>query len=95
MDHATAPAAEKPCELYKDHGSSTPVITQGHHLRPEYLQKRKYGSVLDHEKVWLCGTCHDGVHAWLYWLMRERREPTLPPLRARVMAKDALDWFRS
>lgn len=90
----TAPAAEKPCELYLDHGSSNPVITQGHHIFPVYLQNRKYGKIVIPDLMYLCGTCHDSVHAWLYWIMGERKKPSVPvPPRAEALAWRAYQWF--
>lgn len=92
----TASALQRPCQLYRDHGSARPSITQGHHLRPVYLQKRKYGRVLYGDLMWLCGTCHDNTHAWTYWLMGERKKPTPhPPLRARALAQAVIDWYES
>lgn len=90
----TAQAAEKPCALYADHGSSVPVITQGHHVYPVYLQNRVYGRIQDPTLVFLCGTCHDSVHAWLYFLLGDRKRPltTVPP-RARALAQKAADWY--
>lgn len=88
----TAPAALHPCELYLDHGSAKPSITQGHHVKPVYLQNRKYGRIVDSTLMYLCGTCHDNVHAWLYHLMGERRMPDpVPPPRAQAQAREALD----
>lgn len=89
-----APAAFQPCALYKDHGSAVPSVTQGHHIRPVYLQNRKYGKIQDGTLVYLCGTCHDNVHAWLYWIMGERSKPNPePPPRAKAMAAEAHAWF--
>lgn len=92
----TAQASERPCALYADHGSSTPVITQGHHVYPVFLQNRVYGEIRRGDLVWLCGTCHDSVHAWLYWLLKERREPTtaVPP-RAQRLADVAFQWYEA
>lgn len=90
----TASAADLPCALYKDHGSATPVITQGHHIYPVYLQNRKYGKIVDPSLMYLCGNCHDSIHTWLYWLMDERKMPTAPvPPRAKQQAQVAYDWF--
>lgn len=91
-----ASALDYPCAMYRDHGSARPSVTQGHHLHPIYLQNRKYGRIQDGELVWLCGTCHDNVHAWVYWLMGERKRPVPdPPLRAQAMARETVDWYVS
>lgn len=90
----TAPAAEKPCEMYLDHGSARPSVTQGHHVFPVYLQNRKYGRIVHGELMFLCGTCHDNLHAWLYWLMGERKIPNPePPRRAKAHAARVVDWY--
>jgi hypothetical protein len=90
----TASAAARPCELYADHGSATPSVTEGHHRHPVYLQNRVYGQIRDPQLLWLCSTCHDNVHAWLYWLLGERRSPDpLPPVRARGEARAAFAWY--
>lgn len=89
-----APAADKPCELYRDHGSAVPSVTQGHHVFPVYLQNRVDGRIMDPTLAWLCGTDHDSVHAWLYYLMGERRRPDPdPPPRAKALAQRAYDWY--
>lgn len=90
----TASAAERPCEMYLDHGSARPAVTQWHHLFPIYLQNRVYGHIELPDLAFLCGTCHDNTHAWLYWLLGERREPTPhPPARAKALAMKAYDWY--
>lgn len=89
----TLSAGVQPCALYMDHGSSRPVIVQGHHRHPVYLQRRLWGEVRDEELIWLCGTCHDSVHAWLYWVMEERAKPSEVPLRARAEAQQTWAWF--
>lgn len=70
-----AQAVDKPCEL---HASHSPVVvrTQGHHLFPIYLQKRVFnGEVRHNDLVWLCGTGHDSLHAWLGWALSESYKP--------------------
>lgn len=89
----SASALDRPCQMYLDHGSAQPAVTQGHHRKPVYLQNRLYGRIVDPELWWLCGTCHDNVHAWLYWIMGERRQPAPVPLRARREAEQTRDWF--
>lgn len=89
-----APAALRPCEMYADHGSARPSVTQGHHVKPIYLQNRKYGKIVDGTLLFLCGTCHDNTHAWIYWLMGERKQPDpVPPPRAQALARKTVDWF--
>ena len=89
----TARAADKPCELYKTHAPKV-VRTQGHHLKPVYLQNRVYGRIQDPWLMWLCGGCHDSVHEWLSWLLGEARKPSPEPGRyAKALAQCAYDWF--
>lgn len=95
MQPSTLSAATEPCALYRDHGSAEPVIVQGHHRHPAYLQRRLWGEVRDEELLWLCGTCHDSVHAWLYWLMGERAQPSATPPRARAEAQQTHEWFQA
>lgn len=92
----TASAVEKPCELYAHGGGSRPSVTEGHHIFPVYLQNRKYGRIRRPDLIFLCGTCHDNVHAWLYHLMGDRREPNpAPPPRAQRLAERAFEWFNT
>lgn len=92
--HERAPSALHPCEMYVDHGSARPSITQGHHAKPVYLQNRLYGRIIDGTLIWLCGTCHDNVHSWIYFLLGERREPNPhPPARAKQWAQKCVDWY--
>lgn len=94
MNILTAPAQERPCQLRTYHAPE-PVITQGHHRHPIFLQNRVYGQIRDTELMWLCGTCHDSVHAWLYWLLGERARPADPGYLARREAQTTLDWWTS
>jgi hypothetical protein len=72
----TAPAAEKPCELYKHTRPPFPLRTQGHHRLPQYLQKRVWGEVRDNEDIlWVCGLCHDALGEWIAYLLKEGRRP--------------------
>lgn len=84
----------RPCELYVNHGSATPVITQGHHLHPQYMQMEVYGEIRDLELLYVCGTCHDSIHAWLYWLTGARALPqSHVPQRAQERAAQAYRWY--
>lgn len=91
----TAQAGQYPCQMYKDHGSAFPSITDRHHVKPEFLQRRLYNGATPHQElIYLCGTCHDNLHNWLYFLLGEWREPIPhPPLRARQWAQKAYDWY--
>jgi hypothetical protein len=89
----TATAAEKPCELYAYH-APTPSRTQGHHIRPVYLQNRVYGKIIDGTLLWVCGNCHDNIHEWLGYLLGESRRPNPEPGRlAKAQARWTYDWY--
>lgn len=90
----TAFAAEKPCSLVAYH-APTPVMTEHHHSKPEYLQKRLYGETRYGPDTWLCSNCHDAVHAWLYWLLGERREPPNIGRAAKAEAQRTFEWYQS
>ncbi len=84
--------AEKPCVLHKYHAPE-PVMTEGHHIHPVFLQNRLYGKIQDNILKYLCSNCHDAVHAWLYWLLGERREPPKVGRFAKEEAQRTYDWF--
>lgn len=88
-----ADASIRPCEAYKDHGSSPPCRTQGHHRKPQYLQKRLYGQLVDKTIWWICGTCHDSIHAWLDYLLGEAYKPPMPPPRLFKEAEAVYAWY--
>lgn len=89
-----ASSAVRPCELYRDHGSSAPSFTEGHHLHPIFLQNRVYGRIQDPQLMWLCSSCHDNVHGHLYGLLGDRKMPVVPvPRRARQVAEAAHAWY--
>ena len=89
----TAPAREKPCEIRTIHVPS-PVLTQGHHRHPVFLQNRLYSRIQDNELLWVCGTDHDSIHAWLYWLLKERGRPAVYPGRLVVdEAELTFAWY--
>lgn len=95
MDLLTAPAAERPCQLYTYHAPA-PSRTQGHHRHPIYLQNRVYGRIQDTELLWVCGTCHDNIHEWLAWLLGEAREPNPHPGRyVKTEAQTTYDWYQA
>ena len=85
-------ATERPCELAAYHAPA-PVMTEGHHIHPVFLQNRVYGQIRDNELKYLCGNCHDAVHAWLYWLLGERREPLNVGRLAKAEAERTFTWY--
>ena len=89
----TAQAALRPCELYVYH-APVPVVTEGHHPRPIYLQNRLYGRTIYGDLKYFCSNCHDAVHAWLYWLLGERQKPNPEPGRnAKAEALATYRWY--
>lgn len=91
----TAQATERPCELHKNH-SPVVVRTQGHHIFPQYLQIKVYGKVLHEELLWLCGTDHDSLHAWLSYALGESYKPEQPVGYAtQAQVERVLEWYRS
>lgn len=90
----TAPAADRPCQLYAHTDPPIPARTQGHHRHPVYLQNRVYGQIRDPELMWLCGTCHDNVHEVIGWLLGETRKPSpMPGRKAFTEARRTVDWY--
>ena len=89
-------ARDKPCEIYSHRCAPYPSRTQGHHLYPVYLQKRLWGEVRLHDRVWACGLCHDSIHDWIDWQLGEARQPLPHPGRNhRRYAEMALEWYRA
>ncbi|MCA1570801.1 MAG: hypothetical protein LC798_10890 [Chloroflexi bacterium] len=94
-DIRTATAAERPCQLHTHHAPRV-VRTQGHHRHPVYLQNEVYGQIRDSELLWVCGTCHDSIHAWLSHLLGEARRPNPEPGRlVKAEAQRTHDWFQA
>lgn len=91
----SAAAAVHPCELHAYHRPVV-VITQHHHSKPVYLQKRLWGEVRFDADTWLCGTGHDAVHAWLAWMLGEGRKPDpIPGYETRRSALATYNWYMS
>lgn len=88
----TAMADVHPCALYRQH-RPTVVMTDGHHRHPVFLQNEVYGRIRDPELLWVCSNCHDSIHAWLYHLLGQRKQPTVMPRRARQEAERAYAWY--
>lgn len=92
-DLREAMAADRPCQLYAYH-APVPVRTEGHHRHPVFLQNRVYGRINDPELLWVCSSCHDAIHEWLGWLLRESRHPNPEPGRlAKAEAQRTFDWY--
>ena len=87
-----ASAQEQPCELV-DYHAPRPVITEHHHSRPVYLQNRVYGRIRFGADLWVCSNCHEAIHAWLYWLLGERRKPAYIGRAAKAEAERAFEWY--
>lgn len=89
----TARATEHPCQLHRYHFPRV-CVTQGHHRKPVYLQNKVWGRIVDPEVLWTCGTSHDNIHAWTYWLMGERSKPDPEPGRREKQEADFIvAWF--
>ena len=89
----TAQAADKPCELYSYHAPAV-VQTEGHHVRPVYLQNRVYGRIQDPTLKYVCGNCHAAIHRWLSWLLGEQSKPNPEPgWKAKAEAQRTFDWY--
>jgi hypothetical protein len=98
-EHTTTPPRQafftkKPCEMVATH-QPKPVITENHHTKPEYLQRRLYGVTLYPADKWLCSNCHEAVHAWLYWLLGERAKPPYIGNAAKAEAERTYSWYMS
>jgi hypothetical protein len=92
--HERAMATEHPCELVAYH-APTPVMTEHHHSKPVFLQNRLYGRITFGADLWVCSNCHDAIHAWLYWLLGERRQPTYIGRAAKTEAEREYAWYRA
>ena len=92
----TASFSDKPCELHKYHWP--PVLeTEGHHDLPVYLQNRVYGRITVPDLTWVCDTGHKNVHAWIYFLLGERKHsPARRGTRSEMaLAMKAVEWYKS
>lgn len=90
----TAQARLKPCELVTYHAPE-PVITEYHHTKPVFLQNRVYGRIVHPADMWVCSNCHEAIHAWLYFLLGMRQQPTHIGRNAKREAEREYDWYMS
>ena len=98
-DKAVAPQpreaffTDRPCSLLRYH-APMPVMTEYHHSKPVFLQNRLYGRIVFGADQWLCSNCHDAVHAWLYYLLGEWRQPPYIGRAARTEAERIFAWWQ-
>lgn len=92
-EQRTAFFGERPCALVSYH-APTPVMVEIHHTKPVFLQNRVYGEIRFGPDLPLCGNCHDAVHAWLYWLLGERRQPPNIGRAAKAEAERTFAWYQ-
>jgi hypothetical protein len=85
-------AQDHACQLVSYHAPE-PIITEYHHTKPVYLQNRLYGRILYGADLWLCSNCHESVHAWLYWLLGERKQPPHIGRAAKAEAERTFAWY--
>jgi hypothetical protein len=73
------------------------IRTQGHHKYPIYLQEELWGegNLRHKEIIWLCGTCHDNLHAWLDHLLNRAYMPPKPGRMIRQEAEFVANWYDS
>lgn len=83
---------DRSCQLV-DYHAPRPVMTEHHHTKPVFLQNKLYGKVPYGPELWLCSNCHDAVHAWLYWLLGERKQPPYIGRAAKAEAQATYDWY--
>ena len=93
-DHTVDKAffGEQPCQLAVHH-VPVPVMEQYHHQKPVFLQNRLYGQIVYGPSLWVCGTCHDSIHAYLYWLLGEHRKPPHIGRKAKAEAIATYQWY--
>lgn len=86
-------ATVHPCELVAYH-APRPVVTEFHHTKPVFLQNTLYGHIVYPADLWVCSNCHEAIHAWLYWLLGERKQPDYIGRAAKVEAERTFQWYR-
>lgn len=83
---------DQACQLVEYH-APRPVMTEYHHQKPVFLQNRLYGKIIYGPSLWVCSNCHDAIHAWLYWLLGEHKQPPYIGRAARMEAQRTFDWY--
>lgn len=90
----SADGSERPCRFHKYHWP--PVLeTELHHLKPVYLQNRVHGKIVDPTTAPACPTGHSNFHAWISYLLGERRRrPWRLGTRVEMKhAREVVDWY--
>jgi hypothetical protein len=87
--HRALPAGRQGCQLYAHNSPPHPLLVQGHHRFPEYLQRRVWGETRDGHLLWLCGLCHDAVHEMIRHQLGEGRRPDPWPGNASPVRREA------
>ena len=88
----TAYADQQSCRLLTYHAPA-PVVIEYHHSKPVFLQNRAYGHIVHAPDLWVCSNCHEAIHAWLYWLLGERRQPPAIGRAAKAEAERTYQWW--
>lgn len=83
---------DETCQLVTYHAPE-PVVVEYHHQKPVFLQNRLYGRILYGPSLWVCSSCHDSIHAWLYWLLGEHRQPPRIGRAAKAEAERTFRWY--
>jgi hypothetical protein len=89
---AKAFAPEQTCQLVGYHAPE-PVMVEYHHQRPVFLQNQLYGRIKYGPSLWVCSNCHDAIHAWLYYLLGEHRQPPHIGRAAKAEAERTFAWY--
>lgn len=87
-------ASDHGCQLVTYH-APVPVVTEFHHTKPVFLQNRVFSEIRYGPDLWVCSSCHDAIHAWLYWLLGERKKPPYIGRAAKAEAERTFEWFQS
>lgn len=79
-----------PCTLHRVHSPKS-FVQERHHVFPEYLQKRVWGSTVDRELRDICSTSHNTIH----WILQSlERNGTVPKGVGRADRALALEGWR-
>lgn len=85
-------APDQVCQLVEYHAPK-PTMVEYHHQKPVFLQNELYGEIKYGPSLWVCGNCHDSIHAYLYFLLGEHREPPQIGRAAKAEALRTHGWY--